>query len=155
MKAKLFFVLLLLGLTSSAAFAPDAAPVQAISPRPTVGAIRWDGWYSNPPNPNEHYLAPAQWQNRLPFFGQVVDATHVTVREDSQAVIDQEIVLAHAAGINYWAFDYYADADLKSDSIFGDPEYGLELYLSSALKDQINFALMLLGGPALGAKEDW
>jgi hypothetical protein len=156
MKAKFFLALFLVGLTASALISPSAKPVQAGAPPATVGVIRWDGWYSNPPNPTEHLLAPPKWQYRLPFFAQFLsNGATVTVREDAQAIIDQEIEFAHAAGINYWAFDYYVPADLDPNSAWGDSEYGLHLYLSSAYQADMSFALILLGGPALGAKEDW
>src|SRR5262245_51755568 len=40
-----------------------AAPVVA---KPLLGAIRWDGWFAN--NPYQQNLAPAQYQDRLPFY---------------------------------------------------------------------------------------
>lgn len=156
MKAKILFVLILLGLTASAALGVTAQPAQAVTPPPTVGVIRWDGWYSNPPNSQERLMTPTKWQKRLPFFAQILNSgATVTVREDSQAVIDREIQYAHAAGINYWAFDYYAPADLNPGAVWGDPEYGLHLYLTSPYMNEINFSLILLGGPALGTKADW
>jgi hypothetical protein len=153
MKTKLVFMLLLLALLAGNGYAIQAAPAGAALPS-TVGVIHWAGWYSNPPNPSEAYLSPAQWHPRLPFFAQVIDSSQVQVREDSQGIIDQEIELAHAAGIDYWAIDYNAPADTDPDISCGCA-YGLHFYLSSPYKNDLNFALVLIGGASLGKLEDW
>ncbi|MBL1120180.1 hypothetical protein JK364_49000 [Streptomyces sp. 110] len=71
-----------------------------------------------------------------------VDNANVVVTESvncegtSQAVMDQEIRYAAAAGIDYWAFDYYPQQPLAK---------ARELYLSSALKDQVKWCAILDG----------
>lgn len=71
-----------------------------------------------------------------------VDNVNVVVTESvncegtSQEVMDQEIRYAAAAGIDYWAFDYYPQQPLAR---------ARELYLSSTLKNQINWCAILDG----------
>jgi hypothetical protein len=109
--------------------------------RPVVGAIRWDAWHGDASPAGqavERSLGPARWHYRLPFFGEEVSATEVRVRGDSQAVMDQEIACAAAAGLDYWAFVAYAPDSAMSR--------GLALYLSSRRKADIRFCLVLQGG---------
>jgi hypothetical protein len=156
-KAKWLCLLLLLGMVViGAPAAVNAAPALAKRRPPTVGVIRWDAWFTVPPNSYEGFLAPPQWRYRLPFYARIVSSSSVQVRGDSQAVMDQEIALAHAAGIDYWAFDYSTSAWMDENPGWSDFNYGLHLYLSSARKKDLNFALVLFGnGDLLGRKEDW
>ncbi len=106
----------------------------------TLGVIRWDAWQKSPPNPQAQLLEQPQWRYRLPWF-----ATGDQWGEDSQETIDREIELVSGAGIDYWAFDFYR--------WWWDPtkeigNYGLRLYLHSALKNRMRFALTLLPGQA-------
>jgi len=72
--------------------------------RPSVGAIRWDGWGAD--NRDAKVMGPRQWENRLPFYAKRISDGEVQVRGDSQEVMDQEIEYASAAGLDYWAFCY-------------------------------------------------
>ncbi|MFE2638257.1 hypothetical protein ACFXKS_33925 [Streptomyces scopuliridis] len=54
----------------------------------------------------------------------------------SQAVMDQEIQYASAAGIDYWAFVYYPGEPLAQ---------GRKLYLSSAHRNKVNWCAILTG----------
>lgn len=116
-----------------------------------VGAIRWDAWHGERGGPGkvvEKTLGPKHWHHRLPFYGREVSDTKVEARADSQAVMDQEIAYAHAAGIDYWAFVTYPPEDPMS--------LGLRLYLSSRHKADIRFCLSLQGGwLARGGPADW
>ena len=100
--AFLFAVLLLAPLT-----ALPAGPEE----RPTIGAIRWDGWYGTGGvvNAVEASLGPPKYHFRLPWFARVVSADKVSINGDSQAVVEQEIAYAARAGLNYWAFVDYCD----------------------------------------------
>ena len=101
--------------------------------RPVVGAIRWDGWQDGGPigDANVALLGPKKWRYRLPFYGREISETQVQLRENSQAVMDQEIAYARAGGLDYWAFNHYL-VELRQS---------LNLYLSSSHKSDINFCL--------------
>jgi hypothetical protein len=110
-----------------------------------VGAIRWDAWVGHLPTHNERgptavglqverVLGPAHWHDRLPFYARELSVHSVEVRATSQDVMDREIAYACAAGLDYWAFVYYA------------PGSGLDtarrLYLASAQRSKIAFCLI-------------
>src|SRR5262245_14981198 len=109
------------GSSPLAPMAERAAPVPAAPSRPLVGAIRWDAWVGDLPTfrgaglaePTavglqvERVLGPAHWHDRLPFYARELSADAVEVRGASQAVVDQEIAYAAAAGLDYWAFVWY------------------------------------------------
>lgn len=87
-----------------------------ISPRPDVlvGAIRWDGWYkveggiakNNVPRLVEGNLSRKEFHFRVPFFARL-EQDSVILPIISQEQIDQEILLARDAGIDYWAYCWY------------------------------------------------
>lgn len=105
-----------------------------------VGAIRWDAWQDDGRvNAEvERTLGPNHWHYRVPFFGRIVGENQVSVRGNSPAVMDREIELAAEAGLDYWAFVTYRDADGMSN--------GLKLYLASSWKRDIKFCLLGGGG---------
>lgn len=114
-----------------------------------VGAIRWDAWFGG--STYERFLDPEEWHSRLPFYGRILSPSLVQVDSDSGVVMDQEIAFAAAAGLSYWAFNYYhPDAFAGADSF----NYGLRRYLSSPCRDQINFSLILQGS-WLGPTQEW
>ena len=115
-------------------------------PRPTIGAIRWDGWFTG--NPWQRNLNPKQWHDRLPFYGKEISDSEVEVCGDTQQVMDQEIAFAHAAGLDYWAFLHYHPTRRKTTDSYN---YGLRLYLSSKHKAKVNFAVIIY--PVAG--EEW
>ena len=123
---------------------PHVTPPVSDTPKPTVGVIRWDTWSAtNQDSPDVTTLGQPQWRYRLPFYSQVLSPTTVSIREDTQAVMDQEIQYASAAGINYWAFDMFG----------GHEPYGINLYLSSARVRDMDFSLILGHGGVHGL--DW
>jgi len=61
----------------------------AATAAPTVGAIRWDGWWRG--SPYARCLDPEQWHYRLPFYGRVVAPDKVELSPESQQVMDAEI----------------------------------------------------------------
>ena len=108
--------------------------------RPVVGAIRWDGW--NGPVAGydvgvqvEKSLGPQRWHSRLPFYSEVLSETEVRIRANTQAVMDQEIGYAHRAGLDYWAFVMYPRDNPQTLG-------GVDLYLRSSHKNDINFAMI-------------
>jgi hypothetical protein len=117
-------------------------------PRPLVGAIRWDAWVGDRPTfgsagPTavgrqvERTLGPARWHDRLPFYARELGADAVEVRGASQAVVDQEIAYAAAAGLDYWAFVWYPPGS--------GPDAARRLYLTSARRSEIGFCLIFDG----------
>jgi hypothetical protein len=52
--------------------------------RVTVGAIRWDAWFSDPHNPYVKNLSAHKWHRRLPFYAEIIslsaDGTEGRVR---------------------------------------------------------------------------
>lgn len=118
--------------------------------RPTVGAIRWDGWFAD--NPWQKNLDDAQWRYRLPFFAEVSKDGRVVVCEDSQEVMDREIGYAADAGLDYWAFCYYHPKSWNQSDAYN---YGWRRYLASSQKSRLNFCLLLQGGQHLGPANEW
>ena len=101
---------------------------------------------ASPARPSRRSLGPKHWHYRLPFFAKVLADDRVEVRGDTQEVMDQEIAYAAAGKLDYWTFCYYP----KNNPM----NYGLQLYLSSTHKSEINFCLLLQGGQ-LGPAQDW
>lgn len=129
-------ILLLIGLGIICGVGLAAQPE-----RPLVGAIRWDawtewGWW-------QQFLAPKKWHSRLPFFAKVTGPDSIEMREDTQEVIDEEILMAAGAGLDYWAFDWYHPESNAGRNHMGDC---LELYRKSKYRDKLNYCLILLGG---------
>ena len=107
-----------------------------------LGAIRFDAWY-DPSSTIDQQCAAALsnplWNDRLPPNA-VVDGGQVGWALAMQATLDAEIVAAGVAGIDFWAFDSYAPNDGLSRA--------LGLYLSSAIRDQVQFCM-------LGQSSNW
>jgi Glycosyltransferase WbsX len=120
----------------------------AMAQQPLVGAIRWDAWQdqSTVQETVEKTLSPHKWHYRLPFFAKITGEDQVSFADgNTQATMDQEIAYAHQAGLDYWAFvTYPADIGMSN---------GLKLYLASAHKGDIHFALSLQGGWL--TREEW
>jgi hypothetical protein len=112
----------------------EAAPPS----RPLIGAIRWDAWYDPDDGPIaeavERSLGPHRYHFRLPYFGKETGPDSVRINGYSQDIIDSEIKDAVYAGLQYWAFDAYDPTSPMSNA--------LKLYLSSTLKNKINFCLI-------------
>eukprot|EP01083_Nonionella_stella_P174245 603499_1 len=140
--------------------------VHVIYGRPSVGIIRWDAWnkvsgyYDEISFYVQNDMSPSQFHYRLPFFAST--SPNVSFDNNNQTIMDQEILYAHNAGIDYWAFDTYCKygPNCSTTSKYcaqyanqsqcckycpEDPAYGLNKYLSSKYKHLINFTLVLLG----------
>lgn len=128
-------------------------PAQAgdASPRPLVGAIRWDAWHAprsnapltaiDPATAMERSLGPKPYHYRVPFFATIVSDNEVKIGGYTQSIVDQEIGFARAGGLDYWAFLLYGTNDPMNQA--------LQLYLSSKRKQDIHFCAIGIGG-ALG-----
>jgi hypothetical protein len=108
--------------------------------RPVVGAIRWDAWIGPVAGYDvgvqvERSLSPQRWHSRLPFYSEVLSETEVRIRANTQAIMDQEIVYANSAGLDYWAFVMYPKDNPQTLG-------GVDLYLRSSRKSDINFAMI-------------
>lgn len=137
------------GLLISSMLCGSLDASRGVGNHPIVGAIRWDGWFSG--SSWQKNLQSKEWKYRLPFYAKTDADGAVTVNEDSQAVMDQEIVYASRAGIDYWAFCYYHP---KSWSEADSYNYGWKRYLASRFKSKLNFCLLLQWGH-LGPKDEW
>jgi len=110
--------------------------------KPIIGAIRWDAWYygSNTDNITgiiEKNLMPKEFRNRLPFFAKEIGKDSLYINGSSQEVMDKEINYAKIGALDYWAFVTYTEEGLK---------LGLERYLSSKHRADINFCLIIEQG---------
>jgi hypothetical protein len=118
----------------------------AIGVPTTVGVIRWDYWSADNPRTSDLALALSQpqWRDRLPFYATHLASTPVTIREDRQGVMDQEILYASAAGIDYWAFDFYDPAGIGAPPMHMN--YGVELFKTSSQSHRMWYALITTDG---------
>ncbi len=133
---------------------------------PTIGVIRWDAWnlFDGQYDPISFYshrcLSSEKFHYRLPFFARVLSPTNTSYNGDLQSVMDQEILYAKHAGLDYWAFDTYCTygPNCTTNSTYcaeylkiaphycpRNPAYGLHQYLSSQYNSLMNFTLLLLG----------
>ena len=116
-----------------------------IRPPPTVGVIRWDYWSANQRSSNWVLaVSQPQWRDRLPFYATDLSSTPVTIREDRQRVMDQEIDYASRAGIDYWAFDFYNPAGAGAPPMHMN--YGVELFKTSSQNHRMRYALITTDG---------
>ncbi len=104
---------------------------------PIVGAIRWDAWYADGSVTKavEASLGQPKYHFRLPWFARVNGDGKVGINGDSPTIMDQEIIYAAQAGLNYWAFVDYLD-QAPGMSI------GLTRYLAAKDKKGIRYCLV-------------
>lgn len=120
----------LLGLRSFAA--------AAAAPRPLVGAIRWDAWYSPGSAPTkavENSLSPEKYRWRTPFFakGPGHDPGTISFPAITPEEIDKEIGQAVFAGLDYWAFVAYGSNHPMSKALYQ--------FRASAITDRLGYCL--------------
>ena len=120
--------------------------VALVSPAPgntLWGAIRWDAFVNSSNSPSDvgvitaRVLTPQVWHNRLPWYTYVTPSGNITFDGRSPGVMDAEIAMAVAAGLDHWAFDVYpAEEDLSA---------ALYAYLNSTspAKASLFFCLLL------------
>jgi hypothetical protein len=79
----------------------------------TVGAIRWDAWYTQTDaggirSAVAATLGPQRWQGRAPSCATILNENSIGFDEcGTQAQIDSEISAAHAAKLDYWAYCWF------------------------------------------------
>lgn len=114
------------------------------APADLWGAIRWDAFVNSSSDPSDagqvvaRVLRPAEWHNRLPWYTYIDPVSgNLTFNGAAPAVMDAEIEMAVAAGIDHWAFDVYPDDIDLSDA--------LHAYLNSAspARADLSFCLLL------------
>jgi hypothetical protein len=104
--------------------------------RPSVGAIRWDAWSGGGVTEQvEQTLSPEKHRHRLPWFAQVNESGRARIDASAEGVMEQEIAYAKDAGLNYWAFLTYPEADAMSSA--------LSRYLRSPKRADLGFCLIL------------
>lgn len=105
--------------------------------RPSVGAIRWDGWglEGDVGRGAERVLGPAKHRHRAPFFVAEAGLDSIRFKPYSQEIMDTEIDYAMRAGIDYWAFCWYPPGS--------GLERARELYLSSARQARPKWCVIL------------
>lgn len=126
-------------LTMSTASAPPttAPSTMPASPRPLVGAIRWDAWYGPREVPGkavQESLGPKKWHDRLPFYAKAEGDDRVAIDGATPDVMAKEIAYAHNAGLDYWAFVTYPPETKLS--------LALKLYLESPKRGDMKFCLI-------------
>ena len=114
---------------------PPPGSVTTVLPPLTVGAIRWDAWYSadSVNVANVKALAPTQYQYRLPFFATPTGGGNFSA-VGTQANMDTEIQAAAQAGLAYWAF--------LSWPVGAPQRAALNYYLSSAYQSRLGFCMI-------------
>jgi len=132
-------------------------PAESTRERILVGAIRWDAWHQptdtvsagihgGPVRAVERSLSPKTYQTRAPFFATIVSDTSIRIDGYTQEIVDQEIAYAKAGGLDYWAFLLYQSGTEMSQ--------GLELYLSSKHKADVNFCAIATRRNLNGEKDN-
>jgi len=100
--------------------------------------IRWDAWFGDKGTPGaavERSLRPERWHDRLPTCATVLSPERVRIACDTAAQMAQEIDGAAEAGVGFWAFVAYGDADPMS--------LGLRTYLAAPNRQRIGFAMIM------------
>lgn len=108
-----------------------------------TGTIRWDCWAgdtgASPASlETERSLGPSKYHYRVPFYGKELSDNSVIARYTTQKVMDKEIEHAHDAGLDYWAFLYYAENS--------GLDLAHKLYLSSKYNENIKFCMIMQPG---------
>jgi hypothetical protein len=104
--------------------------------RPTVGAIRWDAWSGGGVTSQvEQTLSPEKHRFRLPWFAHLDASGRAHLDASAEGVMEQEIAYAKQAGLDYWAFLTYPEADAMSSA--------LARYLRSPKRSDLGFCLIL------------
>lgn len=119
-----------------------ADSVSIIVNSPSVGAIRWDAWVGKNGTWQigpivERTLGPQKFHYRAPFFSIVKSPDSLIIDGATQEIMDQEIIYARNAGIDYWAYCWYPDG------------CGLELarkfHQTSFYANDVNWCVILQG----------
>jgi hypothetical protein len=115
------------------------------------GAIRWDAWWGSSPDSieAERDLWPSKWQNRAPAWAKKSQDPEKLEFAPTSADLDHEIAAAHAAGLKFWAYDYYPT------SIDNDFMNALKYHRNSKLRNELNYCLIVPMGHHWGGENDY
>lgn len=105
--------------------------------RPLLGCIRWDAM-SAKTDCEKKSLSPLKWHDRVPFFLRIDSENEVSGDENTQEIIDRQIILAKESGIDYWAFVSSPEKDPDEMEV-----YALRRYLASEHKSGLGFCAIL------------
>jgi hypothetical protein len=139
--------------------------------KPIVGAIRWDGTFSQPGQPqfedkNEgvvsrtvtYDLSLPKYHSRVPFFGKEINDTAIVANGNTSEVMGQELDYAASHGIDFWSFCNYPlsckeshppDSDCKGIQCCADNvglSYAWNQYLAHPDNHKVNFTVLLQPG---------
>ncbi len=84
----------------------------------SVGAIRWDAWYTHDGVEDsvvsqvERSLSPAKYHFRAPFYAEITEEGGIIIPQYTQAEFDKEMEYAIEAGIDYFAYVWY-NSDMR------------------------------------------
>lgn len=110
----------------------------AAHPGKLVGALRWDAYYISGNHAERPFVQAAlsNYQDRAPKCAEIVNRTLVNLdRCATQEAIDDEIVFAHNAGLDFWVFQWAGPNDVMMNA--------WKLYESSAKKASMRWALSI------------
>ena len=102
---------------------------EAREEKTTVGAIRWDAWYSHDGKDEsivsqvERSLSPKEYHFRAPFFANVTSSGKIEMPEYTQEIFDKEMEYAIEAGIDYFAYLWYDGAMGTAKKMHGTSKY--------------------------------
>lgn len=105
---------------------------------PICGVIRWDWWQNF--DLTTEWLSPKKYHYKLPFFAKEIGDDTINIEAATKEIMDQEIEYAHSAGIDYFAFNYYAD---YGDTANGSYGYNLFKKSNSANKTYMKFCYIV------------
>lgn len=120
------------------------APLTSAGALPAMqwGAIRWDAFFNGSSADSvgawtARVLQPEQWADRRPWYTYTQPDGNVTFDSNSPGVMDAEIALAVANGVDHWVFDVYPPTDPMSVSLW--------TYLNSTAPQRpaLRFSLLL------------
>lgn len=119
------------------------ATITPITPQKefTFGAIRWDAYMETGLSKSfvsdqvARSLSPKEFHKMAPFFTKVIDENKVAFPAETQEQFDKEACLAIDAGIDYFAYCWYADDNPMS--------YARKQHLTSKYKDGIKMSAMV------------
>lgn len=107
----------------------------------TIGAIRWDAWYSHDGRPEsivtqvENTLSLPEYHFRAPFFAKITEEGKIEMPQYTQEVFDKEMEYAKEAGLSYFAYLWY-------DGSMGAAR---KLHSTSKYKNDVKLAICLDG----------
>ena len=113
--------------------------------RLTIGAIRWDAWYTQSTTDGirsvvQKTLGPERWHDRAPSCAVVGAQDKVSFDNcGNQSRINSEILAAHNAKIDYWAYCWFGATHPMQQA--------WRLHQTSPYAKLVNWSLVFSYGP--------